>query len=518
MGPRAVAARLDSGLGLLSGGSRRLPARHQTMRRAVAWSHALLTADEQRLFVRMATFAGGCTLAAAEAVCTDPASPLEVLDGITALVDASVIVRDPPAHDGHPRLRMLATVREFALELRDASPDADGVGRRHAEWYLKLAQSLAPLLVGEEQHEALAALAVEHANLGAALQYLTERGDAPGALQLGAALWRYWLVRGHLAEGRLWLARILTLPSAEEPALDALRADAMTGAGHLTQNTGAVDEAVRHFSAALEIRQRLGDHAGVATALADLGWIRWRQCDFAEARRLSSECLALAEALGATRIAALALTNLGAVALFEGNFAEACALFSRSAVLRDQVSDRRGVAFASTLLAWAMCRAGQAEEPLALLARAEETLHALNDQRLVYLTRDVRAEVFLRLGDGARAMAALEMEEIARGRRFGDRWSVAHGLALASWAARLLGRTEQAAAFADQSLALRRAEGDRYGEAESLALLSAAARARGDDAEAARLLRSSRDIREAIGDAAGVADCDMAFAMAEVAT
>jgi non-specific serine/threonine protein kinase len=516
LSPRTVASRLEAGFGLLTGGSRNAPERHQTMRHAVAWSYALLSVAEQRLFARLAVFAGGCTLTAAEAVCADPSSPLAVLDGLTALVDASAIVSAAPAVGAEPRLRMLATVREFALEALAASPEVTEVARRHREWYRSLAASLAPQLTGEAQRAALDALAAEHANLGAALEHALGNGDIEAALELGASLWRYWLVRGHLAEGREWLARILSLPATSGPVLDGLRADVMTGAGPLAQNTGAVSAATRHFRAALAIRQRLGDRAGVARALADLGWIRWRQCDFPEARRLSAECLTLAETVGATRVAALALTNLGATALFEGNYPEACASLERSATLRAQAADQRGVAFTNTLLGWALCRAGSLDAARVLLQGAEDTLRALDDRRLLYLTRDVTAEVHLRQGDAAQAAEVLEIDSISGVRRFGDRWSVAHGLALASWASRLLGRVDQAMAFAEESLALRRAEADRYGEAECLALLAAAERANGNDARAAGLVRQSRAIRAAIGDAAGLAECDVELASASV--
>jgi hypothetical protein len=122
----------------------------------------------------------------------------------------------------------------------------------------------------------------------------------------------------------------------------------------------------------------------------------------------------------------------------------------------------------------------------------------------------VRAEVFLRQGDAARAAEILEIDSISGVRRFGDRWSVAHLLALASWASRLLGRVDEAIAFAEESLELRRAEGDRYGEAECLALL-AAAQVNRDKARALDLIEESRGIRASIGDAAGLAECDTAL-------
>jgi non-specific serine/threonine protein kinase len=511
MSPRAIATRIASGFELVSGTGRDLPARHQTIREAVRWSVALLTPSERSTFGRMAIFAGGCTIDAAEWVCADDERASRAFDDLSALVDASLLMRDMTAGD-EPRLRMLETVREVALDELSRSKDSDAVARRHADWYLRLATSFAPRLTGESQHEAFTTLTHEHANFGAALDWMIRQHDAEGALGLSAALWRYWLVRGHLAEGRSWLARVLATPAAARPDLDAARADVMTGAGHIAQNTGAVGDAEQHFQAVLEMRRRLGDEAGVARALSDLGWIAWRQCDFPKARRVSVECLTLTERIGAPRVAALALTNLGATALFEGDLAEASAAFARSSVLRAEAADPRGVAFADTFLAWAKCRAGDLDQALALLERAEDTLRSVGDQRLVYFARDIRAETYIRKGDPATAATMLQIDSMAGVRRFGDRWSVAHGLAVASWASRLLGRFDRAVAFATESLELRRAEGDRYGEAECLALLAAAARATGDETTALGLLRESRDIRSAIGDAGGLAECDAELA------
>jgi hypothetical protein len=180
--------------------------------------------------------------------------------------------------------------------------------------------------------------------------------------------------------------------------------------------------------------------------------------------------------------------------------------------MRQQVADRRGVAFSDTFLAWTRCRMGEVSDAIALLERAEQTLDDVGDHRLIYFARDIKAHAFLQLGDAARAAEILEINSINGFRRFGDRWGVAHRLALASWASRLLGLNEQAVAFGNESLALRRAEEDRYGEAESLALLAAAASANGDEATSFTLLHESRGIRQAIGDRAGVAECDAELA------
>jgi hypothetical protein len=152
---------------------------------------------------------------------------------------------------------------------------------------------------------------------------------------------------------------------------------------------------------------------------------------------------------------------------------------------------------------------GDVSDAIALLERAEETLVDVGDRRLIYFAREIKAHAFLRLGNAARAAEILEINGL---RRFGDRWGVAHGLALASWASRLLGLNDRAESLGKESLQLRRAEGDRYGEAESLALLAAAASARGDEVTTFALLQQSRGIRQAIGDRAGVAECDAELA------
>ena len=507
MSPRMIATRLESGLDLVSGGGRDMPARQQTIRETVAWSVALLSDAERRVFARFAAFAGGASVAAAEWVCAD-SDLTSALDALTALVDASLLMRELAQRDD-PRVRMLETVREFAMDALLRSSEKDAVLARHAEWFRRLATQLEPRLTGDTQQDALSTLARDHANLSSALDWMIRGDHAEGALALAAALWRYWLVRGYLEEGRAWLARVLEMPASQAPELDRLRADAMTGAGTLAQNSGAVAAAKTYFEAVLAIRRAHDDGPGIARALADLGWIAWRQCDFAKSRQLSNECLTLAKEIGATRVAALALTNLGATALFEGSFHEACEALERSSAMRQHVADRRGVAFCEIFLAWARCRMGEESDAIALLERAEQTLDAVGDRRLIYFAREIKAHAFLRLGDAARAAEILEINGF---RRFGDRWGVAHGLALASWASRLLGRNEQAVAFGQESLALRRAEEDRYGEAESLALLAAAASANGDEATSFTLLRQSRDIRQAIGDRAGVAECDAELA------
>jgi predicted ATPase len=212
MSPGTIATRLESGLELVSGGGRDRPARQQTIRETVAWSVALLPNAARRAFARLGVFAGGAPVAAAEWVCADGDDSTSALDALGALVDASLLMTEPAPRDD-PRLRMLETVREFATDALLRSPEKDAVLGRHAAWYQRLATQLEPSLTGERQQDALSTLARDHANLESALDWLIRSGHGEGALALGAALWRYWLVRGHLEEGRVWLARVLEMPT-----------------------------------------------------------------------------------------------------------------------------------------------------------------------------------------------------------------------------------------------------------------------------------------------------------------
>ncbi len=223
--PAALLARLERRLPLLTGGTQDQPARLQTMRAAIAWSHDLLTPAEQTLFRRLAVFAGGFTLEGAEFVSDGdpdnelpPASaipPLDhpVLDVLTSLVDKSLL--GPAQAVGiseNPRFSMLETIREYAWELLEQSREAIPIQQRSAAFFLALGENLASRLSGAEMAGALDLLEVELSNVRAALAWTLDRGDTETALRLAAALYSFWNFRGHLDEGRTWLDAALSRP------------------------------------------------------------------------------------------------------------------------------------------------------------------------------------------------------------------------------------------------------------------------------------------------------------------
>jgi tetratricopeptide (TPR) repeat protein len=235
-------------------------------------------------------FAGGWTLESAEAVCGPGELGLDVLDGLTSLVDQSLVLRTEPTA-GHPRFSMLETIREFGQERLAEDGDLEQVRRRHAEHFLDLALAAEPHLTGADQGEWLDRCDLEQANLRAALRWAADAGQADRAQEAAGALWRFWQQRGHLTEGRRRLEELLALPSGREPT--PARAKALAGAGGIAWWQEDLAAARRFYEEALAIERRLGDPARTADALYNQAFVVAAEGDFEGAFRLFEESLEL---------------------------------------------------------------------------------------------------------------------------------------------------------------------------------------------------------------------------------
>jgi predicted ATPase/class 3 adenylate cyclase len=289
--PQALLHRLELRLPLLSGGARDLPERQQTLRGAIAWSHDLLDAEEQRLLARLAAFRGGWTLESAEAMC-GPGLATDVLDGLFSLVDQS-LVRQEQTWDGDLRFQMLETIHEFATERLRASGEEEQVRRRHVQHLCDLAEEAEPHLMGEGQARWLQRLEREHDNLRAALDWAEVVGDANMALRMSAAIWRFWQQRGHLAEARARLERIMALPGAE--VRGALRVRALGALGGIVYWQNHYEAMRRPYEEAVEIAREVGEPRLLARAVFDLSFVPMVTAqDIERTEQLLGEALALA--------------------------------------------------------------------------------------------------------------------------------------------------------------------------------------------------------------------------------
>jgi predicted ATPase len=480
--PQALLARLAHRLPLLTGGGRDLPARQQTLRNAIAWSHDLLSAPEQALFRRLAVFAGGCTVEAAEAVCLATGDlALDIVDGLDALVSKSLLRPDQQAAGEEPRFGMLETIREYALERLEASGETERIRGLHAAHYLAVAEQAELELHGPEQVAWVARLAREHDNFRAALARAPDRGEpgapapraergqgGPGeageaALRLAGALWWFWQMHGDFTEGRRWLEGLVHQGRA---APTARWANGLAKAGFLAWAQGDHGVARAHVEESLAVLRELGDRRGIALALFVLGGAVWAQGEYARARSLGEENLALCRALGDTWHTALVLHGLGSMARDQGDFVLARSHLEESLALFRALSDTQGIA-------WSLYGLG---------------------------------EVATDRGDDALARSLLE-EGLALFRALGDTWGIAWSLHNLGTVARDQGDHAHARARCEQSLTLFRELGDKPGIADSLYGLGCVAGRQGDHAAARALLEQSLALQRELGDRRGIAAC-----------
>ena len=323
--PQALLARLTERLPLLTGGARDLPERQRTLRGTIEWSHELLKHEERRLFARLAVFAGGWTLESAEAVC-GPSLGSDVLEGLSNLVDAS-LVRHAELVSGEPRFTMLETIREFAVEQLAASDEAPEFRRRHAEHFRDLAERYDPGFffriggTGPEQSARGLHLDREYENIRAALGWAADGGDVATGLRIAGALSWYWQHRGHFADGRGWLERLLSAPQpATEPAV---RIRALLPMGDLALMQGHRDVAETAWQEAVDLAREIQDRRLLAWSLLDLADIPTFAKDYGRAEAMLQESLATAQEGGDRILASEVGAVLGRLAYFRGDIATA---------------------------------------------------------------------------------------------------------------------------------------------------------------------------------------------------
>ncbi len=316
--PQQLLERLSQRLDLLKGG-RDADARQRTLRATIEWSYELLDEPERRLFARLAVFAGGCTLAAAEDVCDAD------LDTLQSLVDKSLL------RFTQGRYWMLETIREYATEQFVALADKDALHRAHANHYLSLSVSadLRDVHSGGEQRMDL--MIPEHENLRVALEWASN-ADLELALRLAVELEQFWAVRSP-EEGVHWLTELLE--RADGVPIE-LRAHALRTLGSTANPAGEDALAERAYADSLELFRELGNERQIATLQLRLGYSALYRGDLEEARRLADASLEGHRANGNTRGESQALTLAGEILYAEGNPEQGLELVARGAELAEE--------------------------------------------------------------------------------------------------------------------------------------------------------------------------------------
>jgi predicted ATPase/class 3 adenylate cyclase len=344
--PPALLERLERSLPVLTGGPRDAPARQRTLRDAIAWSHDLLEGDEPIVFRRLAVFSGGWTLDAAEAV-VNPDGALDVFGVIAALADKS-LVRPLPTPDPEPRFAMLETIREFGLDQLEIAGEVDATRRRHAEYFVAVAEALSADLFRATRPEVFARLAAELDNGRAALAWLDQQGDEEGLIRLAAALGWVWFIRGFGTEGIAWLERARAPHSA---VAAPIRAAALNWASvnTLPRKDHAAAAELAALSAGL-LRESGAKTAGLAMALLSQGRATGYSDHRAAGTVILEEALALARDLDHPLFVGAILDTLAEFAFLDGDLERATTLVTEALAVQRRHHPLWGTAFSLALL------------------------------------------------------------------------------------------------------------------------------------------------------------------------
>jgi predicted ATPase/class 3 adenylate cyclase/Tfp pilus assembly protein PilF len=454
--PQALLSRLGNRLKLLKGGSRNLPARQQTLRATIDWSYDLLDEDERNLFGRLSVFAGGSTLEAVEEVC-DPEEELDALETVGSLLEESLLRREEGVGE-EPRFVMLETVQEYAREKLEESGKSEEVKRRHAEYFLALAEEADPELKGPDQLEWLQRLEIEHDNMRAALRWALGQEKVELGLRLGGALWLFWSVIGHYSEGRRWLEE--ALEAGRRGSHLESRAMALAGVGALARDQGDLDLAEEALEEGFELlgEETIEPSEAKLYLLLSLGYVALEREDYSRAAELFDKRLALIREMGNGLLLASSIMSLATVTHKQGDLEQATELYEEGIDLFRERGDRLGLAM------------------------------SLGNLGLVMYSR----------GNLGRA-AELAEEGVSLLRELGAEAHIAVGLCNLGWITLLQNYIDKASNFFEESLRLSSETGMEPVVLTALEGCACAAGARGKEQRAARLWGASQALQEARG-------------------
>jgi predicted ATPase/DNA-binding SARP family transcriptional activator/DNA-binding CsgD family transcriptional regulator len=459
---KQISERLTDSLKLLTGGDRTQVPKQRTLRGTLDWSHELLSTNEKKLFGRLSVFAGGWTLEAAEEVGADGSiEGSDVLDLLGRLVDKSLVVAEAEAQ-GAVRYRMLEPIRQYARERLEESEEAEAIQRRHAEFFLALAEEAEPEVEGPQQAAWLERLEAEHDNLRAALSWSLERGEeAELGLRVAGALGQFWYLRGYLGEGRRWLEEALAKAS---PASTAARANALHRLSFLAYLQGHLDRAQEASEEGLKLEgvEQFWDIAGRRSVAAGLGRLM-----------------------------------LGIVASAQGDSERAIQLYEKSLALSRKVGDKRGIADNLLLLGQEMRPRGDLGKARELLEEGMVVVREVGDPELLAAFLTQLCDTFLLQGDLERATVVGE-KAVAICREHKHRFMLSEVLCNLGWVALLRGNLERATTLYVEGLELKRKVGPILLLPESLDGLACVATARGETERAVRLFGATQALHELV--------------------
>lgn len=395
-----VLQRLDDRFRLLTGSSRSAPARHQTLRTAIGWSHELCAPEQRLLWARLSVFAGQFDLEAVEYICTGADLPAEsVLDVLSGLLAQSVVLREDSAHG--TRYRMLDTVREYGAEWLAATDDTDRLRRRHRDWFLGLATWCELDWFSPRQGEVAARAESELPNLRQAMECSLEiPGEAHLAQYLAGTLWFLWVGCGRLSEGRRWLDHVLE----EDTPYDSSRLKALWVLGYVAVLQGDPVGAVSALQECRDEAERAGDSTALAYAVHRTGCLALVTDDMARAQELLDDALRRYRELGELNSNVLmAQIELAMAVGFQGDLDGAAAICDEVREICEDHGERWALSYALYVLAFAALQRDRPKRARELLGQSLAISHAFHDLLGSTLALELLALITAVEGDPAEA-------------------------------------------------------------------------------------------------------------------
>lgn len=422
--PGALLTRLESRLQVLTDGPRDVPQRQQTLRKTIDWSYGLLNGSEQKLFRRLAVFLGGCTLEAAEAVCnTRNDLGAEIFTVMSSLVGQS-LVQQTEQGDDEPRFGMLETIREYCLERLADSGEEQATRRAHAAYCLVLAEEGNPDLAENERAAWLARCDIEHDNFRAALDSLIQSSDVEWSFRMCIALFRFWEMREHLAEGRARLESLLRMDPSRSPRE---RAKVFVYLSTFATVQRDFPAATGFLENSLSIYRSLGDQWGIAVSMNALAIVAGDRQDYSAAQRFFDETLARWRALGDRVAIARCLHNFANVARARGDYLRARTVLIEAGRIFEELNDHSGAAWSLNQLGDIAREEGEVGTARALYQRALSAFREANDRWGIARSLTDLAQIACGERDHVTAHAAYR-EALALFRTLGHKRGIARAL------------------------------------------------------------------------------------------
>ena len=406
--PENLLERLRHRLDVLARGPRDLPERQQTLRSLLDWDYDLLSEEERVAFNRLSVFASGFTLPAAEATLFgDEEQSFDMVTMLESLLRKSLVRQHPPLLD-EPRFGMLNTLREYAREKLGSSAEGNVVRKRHAEYFLALAEEGETHLRDADQADWLEIFEREHDNLRGVLTWAAESGENEIELRLAGSLAKFWEFHAHLTEGQRWLEGALSRAAGAAPEL---RAKCLDGAGVLARSQGEVKRSQALLEESVAIRRQLDDKRALADSLRHLGSLTFDRNDLETTRQCYEESLRLFRAVGDEAGAAGTLNNLGVLATVHERWDEASELYGESLAFFRRHGDIQGIARGLMNLGEVRMMQGELDEAEEMLKESFVLFGEINSQWDIAYVLEGLAHVRTAAGkatDAARLLGAAD--------------------------------------------------------------------------------------------------------------